>query len=87
MIPDLFNATRDYWRKLDALEAAYQRGDVSPEDVNATVQMLMHDLGQERRAALRGFIGQTRRLWHDQKDAIAATAFIGVLTYAWVVVK
>ena len=35
MFPNLFTATQEYWRKLDALEASYQRGEISIEEVDA----------------------------------------------------
>ena len=46
MFPNLFEATKTYWRKLDELEAAYQQGKVSTEVVNATVAELMAELAQ-----------------------------------------
>lgn len=87
VMPDLLNATRDYWRKLDELEAAYQRGDVSLKEVDATVQTLMQELGRSRRLALRAFARQIGLFWQNQRDTIVATVLIGCLTYAWVVVS
>jgi len=87
MMPNLFQATQDYWQKLDALEAAYQRGDVSIEDVDGRVKELMKELGQERRAALRFFWSNLSRFWREQKETITATALVGMLTYAWIVIS
>ncbi|HHP7244838.1 MAG TPA: hypothetical protein ACFE0H_09155 [Elainellaceae cyanobacterium] len=86
-MPNLFQATQDYWQKLDALEAAYQRGDVSIEDVDGRVKELMKELGQERRAALRFFWSNLSRFWREQKETITATALVGMLTYAWIVIS
>ncbi|MGJ3244995.1 MAG: hypothetical protein ACFE0I_02840 [Elainellaceae cyanobacterium] len=87
MVPNLFQATQDYWQKLDDLEAAYQRGDVSIEEVDDRVEELMKELGQERRAAVRFFWSSLSRFWHEQKEPIAATALVGMLTYAWIVIS
>ncbi|MGJ3254402.1 MAG: hypothetical protein ACFE0J_25210 [Elainellaceae cyanobacterium] len=87
MMPNLFQATQDYWQKLDALEAAYQRGDVSIKEVDDRVEELMKELGQERRAALRFFWDNLSRFWREQKEPIAATALVGMLTYAWIVIS
>jgi hypothetical protein len=85
MFPNLLEATKDYWRKLDELEAAYKRGEVSLAEVDARVPELMAELGQERRAALDYLFGSWRRLWHEQRETIAGVAFLAILTYSWVV--
>ncbi|MBE9181714.1 hypothetical protein IQ268_24415 [Oculatella sp. LEGE 06141] len=87
MLPNLLEATKDYWRKLDEVEAAYQRGDLTVAEVDAKVQDLMVELGQERRATLHFVADGCRRLWHEQREAIVGVTLIGVLTYAWVVVS
>ncbi len=32
MFPNLIEATKEYWRKLDELEAAYQQGEIPLEE-------------------------------------------------------
>lgn len=85
MFPNLLEATKDYWRKLDELEAAYKRGEVSLAEVDARVPELMAELGRERRAALDYLFASWRRLWNEQRETIAGIAFLAILTYSWVV--
>lgn len=85
MIPNLLEATNEYWRQLNELEAAYQRGEVSLEEVDATVATLMTELGAERRATLRFLMDNMSRIWHGQREIIISMGLVGVLTYAWVV--
>jgi archaellum component FlaC len=85
MIPNLIEATNDYWRKLNELEAAYQRGEVTLEEVDTRVKGLMEELGQERRASIRFLLDNVRRIWHEQREMIVGLGAIGVLAYSWVV--
>ncbi|MGF1478625.1 MAG: hypothetical protein ACFB4I_03955 [Cyanophyceae cyanobacterium] len=85
MFPNLLTATKDYWKKLDELEAAYQRGEVSLEEVDRRVSELMAELGRERRAALSCLTDSLRRLWREQHETITGVAFLAILTYAWAV--
>lgn len=87
MVPNLFAATNDYWRKLNQLEAAYQRGEVSLEEVDARVKELMAELGQERRAALRFLWDSIGRVWQEQREVVIGLGLVGGLTYAWMVVS
>ena len=87
MIPNLMEATRDYWHQLDELEAAYQRGEVSIAEVNARVKELMTDLGRSRRESFTYFWSRIRRLWDDQREAIVGVAGLGVLTYGWLLAR
>lgn len=87
MMPDLLEATKDYWRKLDELEAAYQRGEVPIEEVDARVRSLMAELGRERKAALAYFYNGFRRLWHEQRETTIGVAILGIIAYGWVVVS
>lgn len=87
MIPNLLQATNDYWRKLDELEAAYQQGEVSLEEVDARVATLMTELGQERRAALRFLLNNVGRIWQEQQELVVGLGLIGALTYAWIVIS
>jgi hypothetical protein len=85
MFPNLLEATKDYWRKLNEVDAAYQRGDLSIEEVDARVHQLMAELGQERRATFRFLWDGVQRFWSEQKEVIVGATLMGVLTYAWVV--
>lgn len=87
MLPNLLEATNEYWGKLDELEAAYQRGEVSIEEVNAKVQSLMAELGRERRAALSYVLNGFFHLCNEQRETIVGIAIVGIITYAWAVVS
>ncbi len=84
MMPNLLEATNNYWRELNALEAAYQRHELSIQEVDARVAALMAELGRERRAALAVFFHGLRQLWQEQREPILGVSILGVLTYAWV---
>ncbi len=83
-MPNLLDATRQYWRNLDQLEAAYQRGEISLAEVDQRVAVLMADLGQERRAALRFLWDNLLRTWSEQRDLWLGTAMVLVLCYVWI---
>jgi hypothetical protein len=87
MLPDLIGATRDYWRKLDAVEAAYRRHELTAAEVNAEVKALMVELGQTRRQMLRDSWAIVQTFARQQGDALAGVAALGVLAYVWLVVK
>jgi gamma-glutamylcyclotransferase (GGCT)/AIG2-like uncharacterized protein YtfP len=86
-MPDLLEATNEYWRKLDELEAAYQRGEVSIEEVDAEVKSLMAELGRKRRAAFAYVMNSWSHFWHEQREIIVGVAILGIMTYAWAVVS
>ncbi|HIK14284.1 MAG TPA: hypothetical protein IGS53_03135 [Leptolyngbyaceae cyanobacterium M33_DOE_097] len=83
MGPNLLEATNDYWRKLNALDVAYRRGEVTLEEVDARVKVLMAELGQARRATFRYFFDKIRRSWHEQQELLLGTALLGVCAYGW----
>ncbi len=84
MFPNLFQATKDYWRKLDELEAAYQKGEIPLKEVDARVAYLMAELAQERRAAF-AFLWHGWRHWMTtQRETIIGLAILTLVTYAWV---
>lgn len=85
MLFDLMGATRDYWRKLDAVEAAYKRDELTLAEVDAEVKALMAELGQARRKALRGVWAILQGFVQQQGEAVAGVAVIGVLAYVWLV--
>ncbi len=87
MFPNLLEATQDYWHQLNELEAAYQRGEVSLQEVDRRVAELMAELGQERRAAIRFFFANLKRFWNEQRDVVVGLGLIGALTYAWIIVS
>lgn len=83
MFPDLIGATRDYWRKLDAVEAAYKRSELTLAEVDAEVKALMVELGQTRRKALRDVWATVQVFLQQQRETISGVAVIGVLAYVW----
>ncbi|MGP1388016.1 MAG: hypothetical protein ACTS2F_31055 [Thainema sp.] len=85
MFTDLTSATREYWKKLDAVEAAYKRNELTLEEVDAEVQRLMMELGDARRRALREFWASLQYFVRQQRDAIATVAAFGLLAYLWLV--
>lgn len=85
MLFDLIGATRNYWRKLDAVEAAYRRHELSLEEVNAQVEALMVELGQARRKTLRDSWAMLQVFVQQQGEAIAGVAALGMLAYVWLV--
>ena len=87
MMPNLLEDTRDYWRKLNELEAAYQKGEVSLAEVDARVAELMAELGRSRRESWLYVVNSWQYLWNGQKEAILGLTLLGILTYAWVVVS
>ena len=85
MFTDLTEATRDYWKKLDEVEAAYKRDDMTLQEVDAEVQRLMTELGNARRRALRDVWATFQVFVRQQREAIAGTAAIAALAYLWLV--
>lgn len=86
MSPNLWEATNTYWRKLNQLEAAYQQGEVSLEEVDAQVKVLMAELGQTRKAALSYFVSGLRNTWQEQRELFLGVSLLGILMYTWLVV-
>jgi hypothetical protein len=84
-MPNLIEATRRYWRKLDEVELAYRHGELSLPEVDARVAELMTELGNERRAALRFLAGSVKRSWQSQQELWLGSVAVLVLTYAWIV--
>jgi hypothetical protein len=83
MLPNLFEATKEYWRKLDELEAAYQQGEIPLEEVDARVAELMAELAQERRVALSYFWHGWQHWLTTQKETLVGLAILALVTYAW----
>ncbi|WOD39181.1 hypothetical protein [Nodosilinea sp. E11] len=85
MLPDLIGATRDYWRKLDEVEAAYRRQELTIDEVDLKVKALMVELGQTRRQLLSDAWAIFQTFVRQQGDALAGVAALGVLAYVWLV--
>lgn len=84
MFPDLFQATKEYWRQLDELEIAYQQGKIPLEEVDAKVAHLMAELAAERRAAFNYFWQGCLHWMTTQKETAIGLALLGLIAYAWV---
>lgn len=87
MIPNLLEATNDYWRKLDELEISYQRGEVSLEEVDTKVAELMAELGQKRRSSLRFLWNSLGRFLDENKEFVLGIGALSALTYVWIVIN
>lgn len=87
MIVNLLEATKEYWRELDQLEAAYQQGEISLEEVNAQVALLMSELGQKRRAAITYALQGWQHWLTEQKEVLVGIAILLLMTYGWLLVK
>ncbi|ACB01149.1 MULTISPECIES: hypothetical protein [Cyanophyceae] len=85
MFPNLLNATQEYWRKLDALEARYRQGEISLQEVDAEVARLMRELGDERRRSLRSFKNMLQGWFRDQKELVYGLLLVVVVAYGWVI--
>lgn len=83
MIPDLIDATADYWKKLDELEAAYQRDEVSLPEVDARVKQFTDELGRSRQEALSAFWASLQHTVTQQRDTIAGVIGIAALSFVW----
>ena len=87
MFPNLWEATHQYWHQLDELEAAYQRGEVSLEEVDNRVAELMSELGDQRRAAIQFLLQNVRRVWTEQTELVLGVGLLGAVTYAWLIIQ
>jgi hypothetical protein len=85
MFTDLLSATQDYWHKLDQVEAAYKRDEMTIQEVDAEVQRLMVELGNQRRQALKDLWASVQYFVQQQQEVLAGTAVLGVLAYVWLV--
>ena len=84
MLPNLLQATKEYWRKLDELEVAYQQGEIPLEEVDPRVAELIAELAQERRAAFTYFWHGWQHWLTTQRETIIGLAILVLVTYAWV---
>jgi hypothetical protein len=87
MFPDLFEATKIYWRKLDDLEASYQKGEVSLEEVDAQVAKLMADLAQERRVVFAQVWRSLQNQLSEQREVILGFTSLVLAVYLWFFIR
>ncbi len=87
MFPNLLEATKEYWRKLDELEVAYQQGKIPLEEVDAKVAELMAELAVERRATFSYFRHICQHWLTTQRETLVGLAVFALVTYAWVLTK
>ena len=87
MFPNLFNATQEYWRKLDELESAYQQDQVSREEVDRRVSELMAELGQERRSTFN-YMREISQNWlAEQKSNLIGISILVFAISGWIVIN
>ena len=84
MFPNLFNATQEYWRKIDELESAYQQDKISLEEVDLRVSELMAELAQERRSTFNYLIYIAQKWLAEQKDIFIGIGILLFAIYAWI---
>ncbi len=84
MFPNLLESTKQYWRKLDQLEAAYQQGEIPIEEVDARVAELMAELGQARRETF-SYVWHGLQHWLTTRtETLIGFGIVVLATYAWV---
>lgn len=83
MIPNLHEATRDYWHKLDELEEAYQEGKIPLEEVNARVNVLMQELARQRRLALAYFWQGWQQWLTSNQEILTGILFLASIACIW----
>ena len=83
MFPNLFSATTEYWRQLDDIEFRYQQGDLSLEEVDREVEMLMKQLGQKRRDSLRFFRDSLSHWISTHTEFLIGFVFVLMVAYSW----
>ena len=83
MFPNLFQATQEYWRKLDELEKSYQQGEIPLKEVDARVAELMAELARERRAAFAYLWHSWQHLLTTQRETLMGLAIVILLIYVW----
>ncbi|MFW6296501.1 MAG: hypothetical protein ACOC04_04855 [Halothece sp.] len=87
MFPNLFQATQEYWRKLDELESAYQQDQISLEEVDRRVSELMAELAQERRSTFN-YMREISQNWlAEQKNNLMGASILAFAIYGWIVIN
>lgn len=87
IVPNLLESTREYWRKLDELEAAYYNGEVSIEEVDRQVEQLMAELGRERRIVFSAIWNNIGRIIQERQETIIGLFLVLTVTYAWLAIE
>ena len=84
MFPNLFEATTEYWRQLDEIESRYKQGELSIEEVDREVEILMKQLGQKRRESLRFFKDSLSHWISTHTEFLIGFLFVlMVVAYSW----
>ena len=83
MIPNLQEATQEYWHKLDEIEAAYKQGKISVEEVDVEVASLMKELGRKRRAAINYFLHSCQLWLTQQRETLVGLVILAIIFYLW----
>ena len=83
MIPNLFEATTEYWRQLDDIETRYNNGELSLEEVDREVEILMKQLGQKRRETLRFFRDSLSHWISTHTEFLIGFIILLVAVYSW----
>jgi hypothetical protein len=83
MIPNLQEATQEYWHKLDEIEAAYKQGKISVEEVDAEVASLMKELGRKRRKAINYFLYSCQLWLTQQRETLVGLVILAIIFYLW----
>ena len=87
MFPNLFQATQEYWRKLDELESAYQQDEISLEEVDRRVSELMAELAQERRSTFN-YMREISQNWlAEQQSNLIGIGILAFAIYGWIVIN
>jgi hypothetical protein len=84
MFPSLTHATKDYWQKLDELEARFHKGQISLEELNLQVHNLMEELGEERRRTFRELRAGLNYWFSAQGDKVFGGIILALATCLWV---
>ncbi|MGK7940284.1 MAG: hypothetical protein AB4062_09080 [Crocosphaera sp.] len=84
MFPNLFEATTEYWRQLDDIETRYNRGELSLEEVDREVEILMKQLGQKRRETLRYFRDSLSHWISIHTEFLIGFMILLVAVYSWI---
>lgn len=87
MFPNLFQATQEYWRKLDELESAYQQDQISLEEVDRRVSELMAELAQERRSTFNYMRERAQNWLAEQKTNLMGAGVLAFAIYGWIVIN
>ena len=83
MFPNLFEATTEYWQQLDEIESRYQQGELSIEEVDQEVEMLMKQLGQKRRESFRFFRDSLSHWISTHTEFLIGLVFVLMVAYSW----